>query len=313
MRAYILRRIALAVPVLLGVSALAFLLLHLIPGDVAQVLLGQDATAEALQKLRANLGLDRPLPVQFLEWLGRVLTGDLGASLRSGRAILPDILDRFSVTAQLTALAAGLAWLVSVPLGVTAALRRNTPVDLAASVMALLGISVPNFALGTVLILALSLGLRWFPPVGFVSFWTDPARWLSVLALPAVTLAAAMGGAMTRMTRSAMLDALGQEYVRAARAKGLSARVVVYRHALRNALIPVVTVAGMQVGYLLGGAVIVEELFSLPGLGRLVLTAINQRDYPVVQGAVLFIAATFVAVNLAVDVLYARLDPRIRY
>ncbi|MCC6173946.1 MAG: ABC transporter permease [Chloroflexi bacterium] len=316
MTRYIVRRVLQIVPVLIGVSIAVFLMLRLIPGDVVDMILGTEgaATPERMRQLRALFGLDRPLWEQYLTWIGGLLTGNLGQSIRTSRPILPDILARLPVTFQLTTMAMLLSLVIAIPLGVLSAVRRYTPTDSTVRVVGLLGLSIPNFWLATMMVLAVSKLARGFLPTsGYVPLTQDPFDSVRSLLLPAIALGAANMAILMRMTRSTMLEVLRQEYVTTARAKGLVERSVVYRHALRNALIPVMTVAGVQVGYLLGGTIIIEQIFALPGLGTLVLNAITQRDYPVVQSGVLFIATTFVLVNLAVDVLYAYVDPRIHY
>lgn len=310
---YIARRLLGLIPVLLGISLLVFFMIHLIPGDLAQIMLGVEATPENIAVLRAKFGLDQPVLKQYLTWLLHVLQGNLGESFRSGRAIGPDVAQRILVTAQVATAGTLVGWLVGIPLGVVAAVRRNSLLDLLVRVIALLGISIPGFALGTVLLLVLSLKFHWYPPVRFVHIWQNPAESLVVLALPALTLGFGLAGALMRITRSSLLEVLRMDFIRTARAKGVGERAVIFRHALRNAAIPIVTVIGLQIGYLLGGSVIIEELFSLPGLGRLTITSINQRDYPVVQACILVVASIFVLVNLITDLVYATLDPRIHY
>jgi peptide/nickel transport system permease protein len=290
-----------------------FLMVRLIPGDTVQILLGTEASAQQAEALRRALGLDRPLPIQFAEWFGQVARGDLGQSLRSSRAVLPDIVERFGMTAQLTIFSMLIALLVAIPLGVASAARGRGASGSLARVLALIGLSIPNFWLGTLLILFVSLVLGWLPRTGTVNALRDPWDALQVLLLPSIALGLALSAYLTRMLRSSLLEVLGQDYIRTARGKGLRERGVLYGHALKNSFIPVLTAIGIQVGHLLGGAVIVEEIFSLPGMGRFLLNGIYQRDYPVVQGTVLFIAFVFSLVNLLVDVLYAWLDPRIRY
>jgi peptide/nickel transport system permease protein len=313
---YIVRRSLLVVPVLLGVSIAVFLMLRLIPGDVVDVILGSEGSAspERLAQLRHVFGLDQPLPQQYLAWIVSLLSGDFGSSIRTSRPILPDVLARLPVTFQLAAMAMVLSLLLAIPLGVVSSVKRSTGVDSLVRVLGLLGLSIPNFWLASMLILLVSQHFRGgLPTYGYVYPNQDLLGSLRSLFLPALALGTANMAILMRMTRSSMLEVLRQEYVLTARAKGLVERVVLYRHALRNALIPVVTVAGVQVGYLLGGAVVIEQIFALPGLGALVLNGITQRDYPVVQAGVLFIAASFVLVNLAVDILYAYLDPQIHY
>jgi peptide/nickel transport system permease protein len=312
---YLARRLVSLVPTLLGVSLLTFLFLRLIPGDAIAVRLGTATvlSPDQLAELRAYLGLDRPLHVQYLGWLGAVLRGDAGYSLRTGQPVLREIAARLPVTIELALAAALVALAIGLPLGILSALRPRTRLDLCARTLGLLGLSLPNFWLGTLLVLLFARYLGWMPNTGgYAGPREDLAANLRFLLFPAVTLGAAMAAVVMRTTRSAMLDVLGADYIRTAEAKGLAARAVVGRHALRNSLIVVVTILGVQVGYLLSGAVVVEEIFSVPGLGRMLLTAIHQRDYALVQGAVLVVASLFVATNTLVDVLYGWLDPRIR-
>lgn len=303
------------VPVLFGVSLLVFGLVRVIPGDVVDVILGPDGQMDPAraQAFRDRLGLTRPLPEQYARWAVGVLHGDLGVSARNGRPILPDVTQRLPVTLELTAAAVLIAMLVGVPLGVLSAVRNGSLIDTGARIFGLLGLSMPNFWLGTLLVLGATLYLRGVYRLGWVDFTADPLNNLRVLTLPAVALGLPNSAVIMRMTRSAALEMLHREYVVTARAKGLGERVVLSRHVLRNTLIPIVTVIGIQVGYLLGGAVIVEVIFAIPGLGQMTVNSIVQRDYEVLQAATLFIAATFVLVNLAVDLLYGVIDPRIRY
>jgi peptide/nickel transport system permease protein len=316
MTRYLIRRTIQVVPVLFGVSVAVFLMLRLIPGDVVDAILGSEGSASParMAQLRAMFGLDRPLYEQYLVWVSGVVTGDLGNSIRTSRPILPDVLARLPVTFQLTLMAMLLSLGGALPLGVMSAVKRYTRADSVVRLLGLLGLSIPNFWLATMMVLAVSTFARGvLPTSGYVPFYTDPLGSVRSLLLPALALAVANMAILMRMTRSSMLEVLRQEYVTSARAKGLIERTVVYRHAFRNALIPVVTVAGVQVGYLLGGAIIIERIFALPGVGTLILNGISQRDYPVVQAGVLFVATTFVLVNLIVDVAYAYLDPRIHY
>jgi peptide/nickel transport system permease protein len=310
---YVARRALAMLPVLFGISVLVFLLVHLIPGDVAQILLGTQATDQQIETLRRTFGLDRPLPLQYLDWLSHILRGDFGVSFRTNRPVLPDLVSRFGVTLQLTLVSMVVALVVAIPLGVASAANRGRGSDAVARVLALLGLSIPNFWLGTLLILFVSLVLHWLPPVGFVSLLDNPWLAIQTLILPSLALGTAVAAFIMRLVRSSLLEVLRQDYVRTARAKGLHDRTVLYRHALKNAFIPVLTVIGVQVGYLLGGAVIIESIFSLPGMGRFLLDSISNRDYSIVQGGVLFIALIFSLVNLSVDLLYGWLDPRIRY
>jgi len=313
---YILRRLALLVPTVLGVSVLVFLFVHLVPGDIIDVQVGttMGITPEQLQGLREYYGLDKPLHIQYLGWIGSLLRGDMGISIRSGQTVVKEILTRYPVTLELTLAAALVALCLGVPLGIVSALRRNSLVDLAARFLALLGLSLPHFWIGTLLILLLSRSLRWMPnTAGFVDLAADPFMNLKQIIFPAIALGAGMAAAVMRQTRSSMLDVLSQDYVRTARAKGLNERIVLLRHCLKNALIVIITILGIQIGYLLGGTVVVEEVFALPGIGRMMLNAILQRDYALVQGVGLFIALNFALINLIADIAYAIADPRIHY
>lgn len=300
---------------LLGLTLLVFLMLRLIPGTVVEQMIGADAivTPAMVAELTRFFGLDQPWYVQYGRWMRDLARGDLGTSWRTGQPVITLILERLPVTLELTALAVVFALLLGIPAGIVSAVRRDHAIDNVTRVGALLGLSIPVFWQGTMLILFFSLSLRWMPPVVWVDLWVDPLRNLTIMALPAICLGTASAASIARTTRACMLDVLRSEYVRTASAKGLADRAVVLKHALRNALIPVVTVAGLQLGILLGGTVVVEEVFTLPGVGRLVLWSIYQRDYPLTQSTILFIAVLFMAINLAVDLLYAYLDPRIRY
>ena len=313
MTTYILKRLLAMIPVLLLVSIIVFMILHLTPGDPAVVLLGEEARPELLAAIRKELGLDQPLPVQYATWLGRVLRGDLGRSIRTNQPVLQAILERLPPTVELTILALLVSLSISIPTGIISATRRGSHADLITTTLALVGVSMPNFVLALLLILIFSSWLRWFPPIGFTPIAQDLGANLRGMVMPAITLGAAAAAVVTRLTRSSLLEVLNQEYIRTAHAKGLRERVVIYRHALKNAMIPVVTIVGLQMGGLLGGAVITETIFAFPGVGRLVVTSIFERDFPMVQGAVLFLATIFLFVNLLVDVLYGFLDPRIRY
>ena len=299
---------------LIGVSLLVFAMMRLIPGTVVEQLLGQAAMAspEVTQSFRRFFGLDQPWHVQYVRWIGGVLRGDLGVSWLSGKPVTALFLERLPVSAELAVLAVAWSLLLGVPLGTGAAVWRGGFRDGAIRVATTLGLSLPAFWQGTVLILLFSIYLGWMPSLAWVPLTVDPAANLAIVALPALTLGTASAAMITRMSRSSMLDVLGREYVRTARAKGLPERDVTFRHALRNALIPVVTVAGVQLGYIMGGIVVVEDVFTLPGVGRLLLDAIFQRDYPVVQGVILLLGAIFMLLNLAVDLVYAALDPRLR-
>ncbi len=304
MTAYIIRRALAVIPVLLGVSVIAFLMSHLVPGDPVTIMLGERATAEDAARLRGELGLDDPLYVQYGRYVGGAVRGDLGESIRSGQPVLREIRDRFPSTLILTSTALVAAVVVGVTLGVAAAASGRAATDAGIMAFALLGISMPTFWSGILLILLFGLKLGWLPIAG-----GGPKS----LVLPTIALAAPAAAVLARMTRSTMLEVLHQDFVRTARAKGLRERPVVLGHVLKNALIPVVTIIGLQFGGLLAGSVIVEAVFSRPGLGRYTVTAIQARDFPQIQAIVLVVAAIYVFVNLAVDLLYAVFDPRIRY
>jgi len=300
---------------LLGLTVLVFLMLRLIPGTVVEQMIGADAIVSPamVAELTRFFGLDQPWWMQYGRWLGELLHGNLGTSWRTGKPVLALIAERLPVTLELTTLAVVFSLLLGIPAGIVSAARRDQAVDNVTRVGTLLGLSVPVFWQGTMLILFFSIYLRWMPPVVWVDFFTDPRRNLTIMLLPAVCLGTASAANIARTTRSCMLDVLRADFIRTAAAKGVSSRVVILKHALTNALIPIVTVAGLQIGILLGGAVVVEEVFTLPGLGRLVLWSIYQRDYPLTQSTILFIAVMFMTINLAVDMLYGYLDPRIRY
>jgi len=314
-RRYLARRLLLLVPVLAGVSVVIFMVLHLSPGDPVEIMLGSQATQEDRARLRAELGLDQPLHVQYGRWLGHVARGDLGRSLWMKRPVLDEVLGRFKATLVLTGTALLLSSLAGVALGVASATRPNSVLDRLSAVASLFGASMPTFWLGIVLIVVFALWLGWLPASGMYAAYGggDLRDLLAHLVLPAVTLAAASVTIIARLTRATMLETLGQDYIRTARAKGVVERAVVLRHGLKNALIPIVTVVGAQAGYLLGGAVLTETVFAWPGVGTLMVQGILARDFPLVQGCVLVIALSFVLINLAVDLLYAWLDPRIRY
>ncbi len=311
-----LQRLIQLIPVLFGVSLVTFGIIHLSPGDPVLLLVPSGATMEEIQEVRHGLGLDRPLPIQYLSWLGKVLTGDLGMSIFASQPVIDLVLERFPATLLLTAAAMGFAITVGVPLGLVAALRRDTPLDRLTMVGSVMGWSMPSFWLGLVLIILFAVKLHWLPTGGMYSISALKPTVPDVavhLILPALTLGLRHMSYVARLTRSSMLEVLGEDYIRTARAKGLRERAVTMGHALRNTLIPIITVAGVSVGRLLGGAVVVETVFGWPGLGTLTVTGILQRDFPLVQGSVLFIATAFILVNFLVDMIYAWIDPRIRY
>ncbi len=305
MRAYVIRRLLWTIPVLLGVTLLVFVILALVPGDAASLLAGTDATGQDIEGIRRTLGLDRPLPVQYAAFVAGAVQGDLGRSFRTKRPVVDEICDRLGPTVELAAAALLFALAVGFFVGIVSAVRQYSLIDYAATVLALIGVSMPIFWLGLLLMLFFSVQLGWLPTTGNGT----PQQ----LVLPAITLGSASAAIIARMTRSSLLEVLRQEYIQTARAKGLHERAVILRHALRNAMIPTVTAVGLQFGYLLGGSVLTETVFARAGLGTLLVDAIRARDYPVVQGTILLLAAAFVLVNLAVDLSYAWLDPRIRY
>lgn len=312
MAAFLLRRLLLTIPILLIVTIIVFSLLHFLPGDPAVIILGQEATPEALAALRAKLGLDQPLPVQYITWLGKVVRGDLGTSLITNQPVRQVIVSKLPPTIQLAVGAFLFAGLVAVPAGIISAVRRGTAADYTASVVAFAGLSIPNFWLGILLLMLFAVYLRWVPASGYVPFWEDPIANLKVMILPVIATGMREAAVLTRQLRSSLLETLGADYVRTAWAKGLSDRRVLFGHAIKNALIPVITVSGLQVAALLGGLVITEQVFSIPGFGRLIVDSIFNRDLTMVQGAVLFAALMVVSVNILVDILYAFVDPRIK-
>ena len=306
------RRLLHVLPVLLVMSVAVFTLTDLLPGDPTVTVLGENASPAQREQLRREMGLDQPAPLRFVQWMGRTLSGDLGRSLRTREPVLEMLAARLPVTVQLMLLSMLLAVAIGVPAGVLAAVRRNTPLDLMVSVLALAGMALPFFWSGILLIRLFAVQLGWLPPSGYVPFWTDPLANLERMILPSVTVGAAMAGLVMRQTRSAMLGALGADFVRTARAKGVPEGQVILRHALRSALLPVVTVIGLQSGALVGGAVVTETVFSLPGLGTMIVDGIFQRDFAVIQGALLTVVLAVVVVNLLTDLAYAALDRRVR-
>ena len=310
---FLASRLVAAVPVLFVVSVLTFVLIYLVPGDVSSELAGPGASAADIARIRAVYGLDRPFHERLLGWYGALAQGDLGQSVLLGRSVTRAIFERLPVTLSLTGLALLLAVVIGISTGVLAALRVNTWVDQATMAVALAGLSLPDFWLGLVMIWLFAVQFGWLPTGGYVPLSDDPVGWLRSMAMPALALAVTQVGLLARMTRASMLDVLRQDYMRTARAKGLPDRVVIGRHALANVMIPVITVIGLSVGILLGGAVVVEQVFSIPGVGRLIIGGILRRDFPVIQGGLLLTATIFVLVNLLVDVLYAVVDPRVRY
>jgi peptide/nickel transport system permease protein len=314
MKEYVVKRLLLTIPVLLGVSILVFSVIHMAPGDPAAIMLGPLATKESIEKVHQELGLDRPLVVQYFAWMSKVVQLDFGRSVVLGREVFPEIWLRFKATMILTVASLSIAILIGVIAGITSAVRQYSVFDAVSMLGALAGVSMPVFFTGIVLIIIFSMKLNLFPTAGMYSpAGGDTLDLLHHLVLPAITLGTASAAVLARMTRSAMLETIRQDYIRTARSKGLAERTVIYVHALRNAAITIITVLGMQVGYQLGGAILTETVFSWPGIGMMMVRAIQVRDYPMVQGGVLFVAAVFVFVNILVDIAYAYLDPRIRY
>jgi peptide/nickel transport system permease protein len=310
---YVVQRLLAIGPVMLVVATVTFVLMHLAPGDPASVIAGPYASADDVARLHRQLGLDEPLLVQLGRWYWRLLQGDLGQSIFLRRPVIEAILDRVEPTLLLTSLATLLAVLLGVPAGIVAARRHGGAMDQAVMLLALLGTSIPNFLLGLLLMLVFAVWLGWLPVAGYVSLDVAPWRTLRSLLMPAFALGVVQAALIARITRSAMLDVLREQFILAGRAKGLDERGVVYKHALKNAFVPIVTVIGISFAVLLGGAVVIEQVFNIPGVGRLIVQAVLRRDYPVVQGVILVVGGIYVLINLAVDLAYLLLDPRIRY
>jgi len=315
MTKYLARRLLLLIPTLIGMSLLIFLMLRLMPGDVVDVLIGADTrvTPEEKDALRAELGLDKPIPVQYVNWLGEILQGNLGTSFRSFEPITHQLLRSLPITLEIAIFAIVLSVIVAVPLGIISAVRQNSAADFLANFAGLAGLSVPNFWLATMFLLITSLWLNWVPPVLWISPFDDLWGNLKQIFLPSLSLSVQLMAVEMRLTRASMLEVLRQDYIRTAWSKGLSERIVLMRHAIKNAFIPVITVIGMQFGTLMGGSVIIEQIFGLPGIGWMLLQGVFNRDYPVVQITSLFLALIFVFMNLLVDITYAFFDPRIKY
>jgi peptide/nickel transport system permease protein len=313
MRTYVLRRLLIAIPSLFLASIIVFALPRLIPGDVVQLMLEEKAYGKDLQELRAKLGLDRPMPVQYVDWLGRIVRGDFGDSLWTRRPVVGELARRLPVTLTLGGMAIAVAILIGIPIGVVSAMRPDGVLDFFARSAAILGLSIPGFVKAIVVILLPAIWWGWTPLVRFVDVSTDPVGYLQQFILPAIILGIASAAGIMRLTRGMLLEVLRQDYVRTAWSKGLRERVVVLKHSLKNAIIPVVTVLGLQVAQIAGGAVIIEQIFGLPGMGQFLVEAIVQRDYPVIQGINLLVVVIIVGTNLLVDLCYAVMDPRIRY
>ena len=309
----ILRRLLAMIPVLVLVTAGVFSLIHLTPGDPVEAMMGESQDLAAKEAVRRELGLDQPIYVQYASWVGRLVQGDLGRSIRNREPVVENVGRRIRPSLQLALFAMLISLAIAFPVGILSATNRNSPVDGFGTMFALFGICMPNFLIALLLIFVFGVTLRWLPISGYVDPLEDPIAGIRSLTLPAITLGLALAAVITRTLRSSLIEALGEDYVRTARAKGLAERLVIRRHALKNSLIPVVTLLGLQFGTLIGGAVITEYVFALPGVGRLVVDAIFARDYPLVQGVILLIAVGFILSNLVVDIVYGWLDPRIRY
>ncbi len=312
---YIIRRLISSIPSLILVSIIIFGLLRLIPGDVVMARLSESGyvTEEDLDRMRDQLGLNRNPIVQYFDWAGHAVRGDLGTSLWTSDEVLPTIVGRIGISMQLAGMAMVIAIVIAIPIGVISAVRQNSWVDYVSRLFSIMGLSIPDFWIATMLLLFLSLYVGWLPQFGWFVPWEDPSRNMQALIFPALIIGYRFSAVSARMTRSAMLEVMREDYVRTARAKGLRERTVIVKHALRNGLIPVITIMGTQLSFLLGGIVIIEQIFSLPGMGRLTFDAVTHRDYPIVQGAVMTMALIFILANLAVDLSYALIDPRIRY
>jgi peptide/nickel transport system permease protein len=309
---FLVRRAFVSAVTLLLISLIVFAGVRMIPGDPARVLAGTDADAAGLEEIRDKYGLNAPLPLQYFRWLGLAVRGDLGESIRTRQSVASTVAGKLPITLELACLSLLVAITIAIPAGVIAAVRRNTPWDVLASGISLCGVSVPNFWLGIMLILLVSVRLGWLPASGFVPLVEDPLANLKRMLMPALVLGTGLAAVLMRQTRNAMIEVLSADYVRTARAKGLAQAAVVVRHALRNGLIPVVTILGLQMGALMSGAVVTEQIFVLPGFGRLIVEAVFTRDYPLVQGVVLITASSYVLINLLVDISYTVLNPRIR-
>lgn len=313
MTRYVASRLVSAVGVIVLVSILVFAIIRLIPGDPVSLLLGENLTDKTRDQLIAKWGLDQPVPVQYLRWAGKMITGDFGTSLSTQESVSSLLIDRLPATLSLAFFALVIGIIIGIPAGMVAAYRANSMIDGVAMLTALLGLCIPSFWLSLMLILLFSIKFQWLPVSGYVSPSTSVTEWFTHILMPSIALGAGLAASISRMTRSAMLDVMHQDYIRTARAKGLSERVTLVSHTLKNALLPIVTVIGLQLGFLLGGAVVVEEVFAVPGVGRLLIYGIGNRDYPLIQGVVMIFAISFILINLIVDLLYSVLDPRIRY
>jgi len=313
MQMYVIRRLLVAIPTIVGVSILTFALVRLLPGDIAAIKCGRECTDEQRTIIRQQLGVDRPIPVQYGDWIRGIATGDLGVSLYTHKPVFDEWKQRIPVTVELAILAMAVAITIALPFGIISAVRQDTALDYVVRVVVLLGLAVPNFWVATLIFTIPAIVWGWVPPTIYRNIWDDPLYNLRQMILPALILGYTSAAILMRLTRSSLLEVLRQDYIRTASAKGLKERLVVVRHALKNALIPVITVAGFQFSFLLGGTVIIEQIFAIPGLGRSTFESIFNRDYPQTQINVLFLSTMFVLINLAVDLTYGVLDPRIRY
>ena len=315
MTEYIIRRLLSAIPSLVLVSIIIFSLVRLVPGDVVMARLAEGGYAdeEQLAAMRADLGIDRPFVTQYIDWASKAIRGDFGESLWDSKPVLPTIAARMRVSIQIAIMAIVISVGIAIPMGVISAVKQDTVPDYAARLFAIIGLSMPDFWLATMLLLALTLWIGWLPEFGYFPLWEDPSRNLQALIFPALIVGYRLSATASRMTRSSMLEVLREDYVRTARSKGLQERTIIVRHALKNALIPVITIFGGLLSFMLGGLVVIETIFALPGMGRLALNAVLLRDYPVLQGTVMVMAVIFVTANLIVDLSYAVIDPRIRY
>jgi peptide/nickel transport system permease protein len=309
---FLVQRAAISIVTLFVISMIVFTGVRMIPGDPARVMAGNEADAAGLEEVRQKYGLGDPIPFQYLRWVGLALRGDLGESIRTRESVVKTVATKLPITIELAFLSLLVAVAIAVPAGVLAAVRRNTVWDILTSSASLCGVSIPNFWLGIILILFFSVRLGWLPASGFVPIWESPLGNLQRMLMPAVVLGTALAAVLMRQTRNSMIEVLSADYIRTAYSKGLAGRIVVFRHAIRNSLIPVVTILGLQMGALMSGAVVTEQIFVVPGFGRLIVEAVFTRDYPLVQGVVLITASSYVLINLLVDVSYSLLDPRIR-
>lgn len=311
---FIVKRLLTLIPVLLGVSLIVFFLVRLIPGTALEMYMGTqvEATPEMMEELQRLFGEDKPVPVLYIEWMSDILRGDFGYSLRTGRPVLPDILSRLPLSLELTLISLVLALLIGIPLGIASSLKQNSVGDFFTRILGLIGLSLPQFWLAALMVMAFSRFSGWIPMGNYIGFFDDPIRNIKMLLLPSLAIGIGFAAVVMRYTRTSMLEVLQMDYIRTAKAKGLTRKRVIYSHALKNAILPVITVTGFNAGYLLSGAIVIEEVFALPGLGRLSLYAIYQRDYPIIQAIVMIVATIFVLVNLITDIVYALADPRIR-